>query len=157
MASRRRQQQDYDRRHPVHYLKDGPFKDHRENVPERMIGDILAELAGNYVPIQGMALKTTEIRKLNKAIDVLEIGPAGGYFALEDEDFNILKEVIVTLAENTNLARSAPVIEDILNSATTDMPVFDEMVTRMRVVEHDSGPTEGIVEAPDIDKIEEVG
>jgi hypothetical protein len=123
MASRRRQQQDYDRRHPVHYLKDGQFKDHRKGAESKTIGEILAELAGNYVPIQGMALKTAEIRKLNKAIDVLEAGPVGGYFALEDEDFNILKEVIVTLAENTNLARSAPVIEDALNGATIEKPV----------------------------------
>lgn len=107
----------------MHYLKDGQFKDHRKGVESKTIGEILAELAGSYVPIQGMTLKTAEIRKLNKAIDVLEAGPTAGYFALEDEDFNILKEVIVTLAENTNLARSAPVIEDALNGATIEKPV----------------------------------
>jgi hypothetical protein len=104
----------------MHYLKDGPFDDHRKGVDPKTIGEILAELAGNYIPIQGMALKTAEIRKLNKAIDVLETGPEDGYFALEDEDFKVLKEVAVTLAEATNMARSAPVIEDALNEATTE-------------------------------------
>ena len=105
----------------MHYLKDGPFEGHRDQ-GEGTIGETLAGLAGQYVPIQGRTLKTAEIRKLNRAIDVLEAAPAEGYFAIEDEDFKVLVQVAVTLAENSSLARSAPVIEDILKSAVTEQP-----------------------------------
>jgi hypothetical protein len=104
----------------VHYLKDGPFNGHRKDVEPKSIGEALIELAGNYIPIQGMTLKTAEIRKLNKAIDVLEAGPEDGFFALEDEDFKVLKQVSVALAEVSNMARSAPVIEDALNGVATE-------------------------------------
>ena len=105
----------------MHYLKDGPFDGHRGQ-GEETIGETLAGLAGQYVPVQGLTLKTAEIRKLNKAIDVLEADPEDGYFAIEDEDFKVLKQVAVTLAENSSLARSAPIIEDILNGAVTEKP-----------------------------------
>ena len=82
MAGRQRRQRIFERRHPVHYLKDGTFKDHRKNAEPKTIGETLSQLAGNYVPVQGLNLKTAEIRKLNKAIDVLEGGSKDGYFAL---------------------------------------------------------------------------
>lgn len=106
----------------MRYLKEGPFNDHRKGADPKTIGEILVELAGNYIPIQGMALKTAEIRKLNKTIDVLEGGTESGYYAFEDEDFKVLKQVVITMAESTNMARSAPEIEDALNGATTEKP-----------------------------------
>ena len=108
----------------MHYLKDGPFRGHVETDETGSIGDVLANLAGMYQPIRELTLKTAEIRKLNKAIDVLEAGSENGHFALEDEDFKVLKRVVVTLAENSSMARSAPIIEDILNDAVTERPVL---------------------------------
>ena len=110
----------------MHYLKDGRFQGHRGQ-DDNSIGDTLAGLAGQYVPIQGLTLKTAEIRKLNKAIDVLEADAEDGYFAIEDEDFRVLKRVAVSLAENSSLARSAPIIEDILNGASTEEPERSKM------------------------------
>lgn len=106
----------------MRYLEDGPFQGHKTIDEEKTIGEVFAEVASSYVPIEGMVLKTAEIRKLNKSIDVFEAGPEDGYFALEDEDFNVLKRVLVTLVESTNLARSAPDIEDILNGAMAEKP-----------------------------------
>ena len=115
----------------MHYLKDGPFEGYRGQ-GDKTIGETLAGLSGQYVPIQGLTLKTAEIRKLNRAIDVLESDPEDGYFAIEDEDFKVLKQVAVTLAENSSLARSAPVIEDILNTAVTEKPVMGDLLDLQR-------------------------
>ena len=65
----------------MHYLRDGPFEGHR-GPGEETIGETLAGLAGQYVPIQGLTLKTAEIRRLNRAIDVLEAEAEDGYFAI---------------------------------------------------------------------------
>jgi hypothetical protein len=111
----------------VHYLKDEPFNGPIDE--ERTVASVLADLAGQYIPIQGMTLKTEAIRKLNKAIDVLEAEPENGYFAFEDEDFKVLQKVAVTLAENSRLARSAPHIEDVLKAAVTEKPEVPENVT----------------------------
>jgi hypothetical protein len=106
----------------VHYLKDGPFEGPVGD-KEETIGVSFAKLAGRYGPLPGLTLKTAGLRNLNKAIDILEAGPKDGYFAFEDADFSTLKEVLVTLAENSNFARSAPYISDVLNSASTENPL----------------------------------
>ena len=106
----------------MHYLQEGPFQGHIERDEPEGIGETFAKLAGMYQPIQGLTLKTAEIRKLNKAIDVLEAEPEGGYFALEDEDFKVLGKVLIAFAESSNLARSAPFIEDILEAVLTEKP-----------------------------------
>jgi hypothetical protein len=106
----------------VHYLQDGPFQGHDKKADPQMVGVTLASLVGKYIPIPNMTLKTAEIRKLNKAIDILEAEPDDGWFAFEDEDFKVLQRVAVGLIEATNMARSAPMIEDLLNEATTEKP-----------------------------------
>jgi hypothetical protein len=107
----------------MHYLKDGLFEGHIKTDEPETIGVRFARLAGMYQPVEGMSLKTAEIRKLNKAIDVLEAGPADGYYAFEEADFETLKRVLVIFAEISNHARSAPYIEDLLNAVTTELPV----------------------------------
>jgi hypothetical protein len=114
----------------MHYLQDGPFEGPKKlgavNSPQN-IGVMFANLAGEYQPIPTLSLKTAEIRKLNKALDVLEAGPEGGYFALEDEDFKVLEQVLISFAENSNMARSAPYIEDILNGAAIEKPGSEDL------------------------------
>ena len=106
----------------MHYMQDGPFEG-PVKADDDTIVKVLINLAGMYQPIQGLTLKMADIRRLNRAIDILEGDPDDdGYFALEDEDFKVLKLVTITLAENSSLARSAPAVEDALDSAPTEKP-----------------------------------
>jgi hypothetical protein len=122
LASRARRQAEYDRRHPVHYIKDELFRNHLKPEEPPAIGEFLRGLAGQYQPIEGLKLNMGEIRKLNKALAVLEAEPEDGHFALEDEDFQVLRRVAITFIESSNLARSAPLLEDVLNDAPTEKP-----------------------------------
>ena len=112
----------------MHYIQDGPFEGHKK-VEDQTIGQVLADFAGMYQPIDGLKLSTAEIRKLNKAIDALESGPEDGCFAIEDEDFNVLKKVTVALIESSSLARAAPYVEDLLVAAPTSKPEAPDNVT----------------------------
>jgi hypothetical protein len=106
----------------MHYLKDGPFKGHIKDDDPMTIGVRFAKLAGMYEPFPRLTLKTADIRKLNKAIDILEAGPDGGYFAFEEADFEVLEQVLNIFANASNLARSAPYVEDLLNAVGTEKP-----------------------------------
>jgi hypothetical protein len=105
----------------VHYIPEGQFTGHKI-ITDKTIGEMISDFAGIYQPIEGLKLSTAEIRKLNKAIDVLEAGPERGYFAIEDEDFGILQRVTVALIESSSLARAAPYVEDIFLKALTSKP-----------------------------------
>tara|TARA_Y100000310_G_scaffold117032_2_gene115720 strand:- start:5194 stop:5496 length:303 start_codon:yes stop_codon:yes gene_type:complete len=85
---------------------------------------MLAEFAGAYYPspTNKFTLTTKEIRVLNKAEDVLSAEPQDGYFALEDAEYEMVKKVVLKLAEGSNRATSAPVIEDLITGAVTDLP-----------------------------------
>lgn len=90
--------------------------------PERKAttGDVLAFIADQYVPQQGFQLTLAEIRKLNKAIDVLYTVPVDGVYRLEDEDFAVLSRTAQHMVLLMGIwSRSAPEIEDIIESATT--------------------------------------
>jgi hypothetical protein len=131
MAGRDRNLANYAGRHPVRYLKDGPFR-FRGVDPKAeatTVGEMLAEFAGSYMPSNrpgGLVLTNKQIRVLNKAEDVLAAGPVDGYFALEDAEYAILNECVPQLVNGSNRATSAPAIEDLLNESLTELPTSDE-------------------------------
>ncbi len=126
----------------MRYLIDGPFEGHLAGEGQT-ISATFAGLAGSYVPIRGLTLKTADIRKLNRAIDILEAGPdKSGVLALEDEDFQVLRQVVIALAENSNMARSAPIVEDILNAAESRISTHGGEPTRLTVTERSDSDTE---------------
>ena len=112
----------------MHYILEGPFTGHKI-ITDKAIGEMISDFAGIYQPIEGLKLTTAEIRKLNKAIDVLEAGSERGYYAIEDEDFGILQRVTVSLIESSSLARAAPYVEDIFSNSLTTRPLALDNVT----------------------------
>ena len=85
------------------------------------MGEVLHWLAASYNPQLGVQLNLPDLRKLNKAIDVLEAAPENGLYAFEDADFNVLKKVAPQIAVYLS-PRNAPLVEDALNGATGSVP-----------------------------------
>lgn len=84
------------------------------------VGDVLLMTLRAYAPTgERDRLDVGALRKLNKVIDVLEAGPQeSGYFALEDEEYNMAKRVAAMMAPQLlRFARNAPALEDTLEQA----------------------------------------
>lgn len=104
----------------MRYIKDQVFKDYRKGVSDKSFGEAIAIIMGDYVPVSDMVLPVSDIRSMNRAIDIFEAGPdSDGFFGLEDADFQLVKKIVVKLAEHSLLARSTPFIQDVLNEAIT--------------------------------------
>ncbi len=106
--------------------KKGPFR--LENVKgggnkERAsVSDILHWLLSSYRPMpeQRFVLDMNALRRLNRVIDTLEAAPETDNFALEDADWETAKLVATNVAIMLS-PRNAPVIEDIFDSAPTNI------------------------------------
>lgn len=106
----------------MHYLKEQAFTNHAGNEEEK-VSKALSAFGGAYAPLRDYTLATAALRNLNRALDVLEGEPDGdGYYAIEDAHWKVLKETVIKMMENSSMARSAPIIEDILNDAVTEKP-----------------------------------
>jgi len=84
--------------------------------PRAMVSDVLLVVANAYVPTEGLILNTAEMRKFNKAVDVLEQPPFtdDDKFWFEDDHFEVLKKVVVYMAPRLlTLARSSGEVEDL--------------------------------------------
>ena len=88
------------------------------NETEASTKDVLRLLIEVYQPSQELTLQMTDLRKYNKILDVLETGPQEeGHLRFEDNDFELLKKLALHYAPLV-LIRNAPLVEDMLNSAT---------------------------------------
>ena len=106
----------------MHYLKEQAFTNHAGTEEGKVAGALIA-FGGAYAPLRDYTLATPAIRDLNKALDVLDGElDEDGYYAFEDAHWNVLKETVIKMMENSSMARSAPIIEDILNGAVTEKP-----------------------------------
>lgn len=93
-------------------------------------GEVIAFIADQYVPREGLTLNSGEIRKLNKAVEVLYSGitvlqneSEDGYYTLEDEHYETLKEVVLQFVIILPIwSRSTPQVEDIFDGATSQIP-----------------------------------
>ena len=107
----------------MHYLKEHAFANHAGN-EEAKVSEALIAFGGAYAPLRDYTLATAALRNLNKALDVLDGEPdEEGYYAFEDAHWKVLKESVIKMMENSSMARSAPIIEDILNGASTEKPI----------------------------------
>ena len=87
-------------------------------------GEILALIADKYKPQEGLLLETVgEIRKLQRGINVLEEKPVDGFYILDDEDYDLIKVVVLFMVLRMPLlVMSAPSIEDIFEGVTSRLP-----------------------------------
>jgi hypothetical protein len=121
----------------VHYLKEQGFTNHAGNEEEK-VSRALSAFGGAYAPLRDYTLATAALRNLNRALDVLEGDPsAEGYYAFEDAHWKVLKETVIKMMENSSMARSAPIIEDILNGASTEKPI---PINRDKIAQLREGP-----------------
>lgn len=122
------------------YIQEQPFLDRKNNqiiIPSRTQNNevvnfeptlkwTLASIANAYMPTTAFSLTIGEIRLLNNAIDVLEAtNEENEYLAFEDEEFNVLKKVILHFLPSITVRQilmNAPKIEDLLNSALDKIP-----------------------------------
>jgi hypothetical protein len=106
----------------VHYLKEQAFINHAGNEEEK-VSEALRAFGVAYAPLRDYTLATAALRNLNKALDVLDGDPGeDGYYAFEDAHWKVIKETVIKMMENSSMARSAPIIEDILSGASTERP-----------------------------------
>lgn len=80
------------------------------------VSNVLLTIANAYQPSQEFTLNIAEIRKLNKAVEVLEAAPFedDNKFWFEDDHFAVLQKVVLSLVPRIpNLARSAGEVEDL--------------------------------------------
>lgn len=94
------------------------FKDAEERAVA-LISDVLLVVVNTYQPDRDFALTIAEIRKLNKAVEVLEQPPdEDDEFRFEDDHFLVLKKVVLALAPRLPLlARSSGVLEDLFEES----------------------------------------
>lgn len=95
------------------------FKD-AEGKANAQVSDVLLAVANSYQPSQTLVLNTAEMRKFNKAVDVLEQPPfeEDNKFWFEDDHFAVLKKVVMELVTRHVLARSAGEVEDLFKEET---------------------------------------
>ncbi len=131
MASRARKLETHRRRHPVHYIKDEEFTNHLGGEEKLLV--VVKLFSSLYQPLQQLRLDEAGVRKLNKALDVLEADPdEDGYYALEDEHFESIKAVVsammlnITIGNDKSFALDQPKVVDLLNAAPTVKPVASE-------------------------------
>ena len=121
----------------MRYLKDEVFVD-RKGKPIRLteegpdgsttevlmpIGRLFSTILESYQPTQAFQLKLGELRKMYKVLAVLDVGPIGGYYSIEDEDYTQLQRVVTGLVEQMRgFAFHAPRVADYLDGATTIKP-----------------------------------
>lgn len=87
-------------------------------------GEILARIADKYVPQDGLLLQTVgDIRKLHRGIGVLDTEAVDGFYSLDDEDYDLVKRVVIFMVLRMPLlVMCAPMIEDIFEGATSRLP-----------------------------------
>jgi len=87
------------------------------------VSEVLVFMLDLYSPDQGKMLSGKERRQWNKVTELLEGDPSevGGYFAIEDDDFAVLKKIVKWVADiiraptpQTPLPRHMPYVEDLL-------------------------------------------
>ncbi len=90
------------------------FKD-AEGQVNAQVSDVLLTVANAYQPSDKLLLNTAEMRKFNKAVDVLEQPPFvdDNKFWFEDDHFAVLKKVVMELVTRHFMARSAGEVEDL--------------------------------------------
>jgi len=109
----------------VHYLREQNFTGANSS-EEEPLGAALLYLAKQYVPRPSHTLNMGGVRDLTAAAETLDRGPDElGYFAFEDAHWNVLKKTVIQMMLDSTLALSAPIIEDILETATTEPPEPD--------------------------------
>ena len=111
-------------------VKGDPYRLRDENGTDTdaSVKDVLRLLLEVYQPSQELTLQMTELRAYNKVLDVLEDGPQeDGHLRFEDVDFDLLKKLALHYAPLV-LIRNAPLVEDLLNSATTSINKKVELV-----------------------------
>ena len=104
-----------DEREWLDYRGKTQFKDAEGSVNAK-VSDVLLVVANAYIPTSELTLIPAEMRKFNKAVEVLEAPPFedDNKFWFEDDHFTILKKVVVTLASKLpSFARSSGEIEDL--------------------------------------------
>mgnify|MGYP001611316295 CR=1 FL=1 len=111
------------------YLKNRPFEDRKGNaiqvtttsankqtVENVFLNELLIVLLNSYQPIQNLVLTVPEIRKYYKALDVLE--KKSDLFEFDNDVYEIMKKTVMALIlSSLMLAKYAPILEDMLNSA----------------------------------------
>jgi len=111
-------------------VKGDPYRLRDENGTDTdaSVKDVLRLLLEVYQPSQELTLQMTELRAYNKVLDVLEDGPQeDGHLRFEDVDFDLLKKLALHYAPLV-LIRNAPLVEDLLNSASTSINKPVELV-----------------------------
>ena len=84
---------------------------------------VLARVCNSYTPSPELTLPISEIRSLQKILDILEDKKLkiGGKLEFEDEHYKVLKKVALHILPTVvylPLLMAAPQIEDILNNPT---------------------------------------
>ena len=100
------------------YKGNTQFKD-AEGKVNAQVSDVLLAVANAYQPSDKLILNTAEMRKFNKAVDVLEQPPFAddNKFYFEDDHFAVLKKVVLELITRHFMARSAGEVEDLFNES----------------------------------------
>jgi len=129
------------RRPTVYYLKNEPFLDRKGGQvvfgtePQTTGSLVLAVMAG-WQPtreIRESALTPAQIRTWQKLLDDMEKGPQDGYYALEDDRWTLVKQLIIPMMQSPSfgvvisnrlvpIAQYVPQMEDVLNAVTNKKP-----------------------------------
>ena len=90
---------------------------------EATVGELLHWLLNSYQPqvllnLGQPPLGNADLRSLNRAIDILEGEPQeiDGYYRFEDQDFAVVKKVVIAMAPVLT-PRNSPILEDLLDEA----------------------------------------
>ena len=85
---------------------------------------ILKRLMENYTPTDQLRLNIRDLRVLNRAIDALEREPEGGFYALETDEFDMVRRVLEHLGPALigGMARNAPALLDALDATASERP-----------------------------------
>lgn len=90
---------------------------------DKTLPAILTRMGEVYTPTPKFALTMKQLRSLNKAMDTFESEPDGGYYLLDNDEFEVLKLLVEQYAPSVLVnARNAPAILDALLAAPEKRP-----------------------------------
>jgi hypothetical protein len=109
----------------------------KESIFEPTVGWVFHAIVEGYTASDKLELTNAEIRKQWKVLDIFEQNNVeeedgkiqdGEYFAFEDEDFNLLKRLVLFFGPKLGkpLGSNSPLLEDILDEAVNELPVDED-------------------------------
>lgn len=87
---------------------------------------VLRSLIESYTPSDSLKLNLKDLRALNRTVDILEAKAENGYYALEDEHFQVVRRIVEASITQLRLglARDIPVLLDALDASPQTKPIL---------------------------------